>query len=146
VAEHRSVSERIIDARRMFERDVDCFFTTTNPDMRPNVVPLSALWHADIFILCTRRSTRTVTNIIERPFARLVYGTPRDVVLIDADCEIRELDGLDGQVLAAFHEHVGWDIARESSRYVVLVCRPHTVQSWRQEPEATLMKDGVWTQ
>jgi Pyridoxamine 5'-phosphate oxidase len=144
VTESRSVSERIADALRLFQRDVDCFFATTNPDQRPNVVPLSAVWHADTFVLCTRRSTRTVANITGRPFARLVYGTARDVVLIDADCDIQDLDRLARDALTAFHEHVGWDIATESSRYVALTCRPHTVKSWRQEPEATLMRDRVW--
>jgi hypothetical protein len=144
--ESRSVPERIADALQTFEREVDCFFATTNPDERPNVVPLSVVWHGESFALCTRRSTRTAANISERPFARLVYGTARDVVLVDASCEIRELDRLNQNALTAFHEHVGWDIATESSRYVAVVCRPHTVQSWRQEPEATLMRDGAWLQ
>jgi hypothetical protein len=144
--ESRSAPERIADALQMFEREVDCFFATTNPDGRPNVVPLSVVWHADTFVVCTRRSARTVANLTERRFARLVYGTTRNVVLIDADCEIHELGTIDREVLTAFHDHVGWDIASESSRYVVLVCRPHTVQGWRQEPEATLMTDGAWVQ
>jgi hypothetical protein len=144
MAPARSVRERIADALDVFERDRDCFFATTNPDQRPNVAPLSVVWYADEFVLCTRRSTRTVKNLIERPFARLVFGATRDVVLIDAACEIRELSSVDPKTLTAFHEHVGWDIARETTRYVALVCQPETVQSWRQEPEATLMKNGAW--
>lgn len=103
--ESRRVPQRIGDALQMFKRDVDCFFATTNPDGRPNVVPLSVVWHADTFLLCTRRSTRTVANVTERPFARLVYGTARDVVLIDADCEIHELGSVARDVLTAFHDH-----------------------------------------
>lgn len=140
----RSVEERIADALAVFDRDRDCFFATTNPDQRPNVVPLSVVWHANEFVLCTRRSTRTVKNLVERPFARLVFGATRDVVLIDAACEIRDLSNLHANALTAFHDHVGWDIARETERYVALVCQPETVQSWRQEPEAILMKAGAW--
>lgn len=140
----RSVAERVTGALGTFATDRDCFFATTNADERPNVVPLSVVWHAESFVLCTRRSTRTVTNLVERPFARLVYGQTRDVVLIDATCDIQELSALDSQALKAFHEHVGWDITKESSRYVALVCRPEIIQAWRQEPEATLMENGVW--
>jgi hypothetical protein len=73
-----------------------------------------------------RSSVNPEANLIERRFARLVYGTARDVVLIDADCPIHELDTIDREVLTAFHDHAGWDITSESGRYVVLVCRPHT--------------------
>lgn len=144
MAEARAVPERIRDALEAFKRDRDCFFATTNPDWRPNVVPLSVLWHEERFVVCTRRSTRTVANLMERPFARLVYGQTRDVVLIDVACEVQELTSLDRGTLTAFHDHVGWEIARETARYVVLICLPVTDQSWRQEPEAVLMKDGVW--
>jgi general stress protein 26 len=140
----RSVAARIEDATAMFASERDCFVATPNGDGRPNVVPLSVIWHRERFLLCTRRSTRTVANLTDRPFARLVFGQTRDVVLVDAACEICELATVDGAALAAFHGHVGWDIARESPRLVAILCRPETIQSWRQEPEATLMKDGTW--
>jgi hypothetical protein len=140
----RSVARRITDALEMFASERDCFVATTNEDARPNVVPLSVIWHAERFLLCTRRSTRTVSNLADRPFARLVFGQTRDVVLIDVDCQVSELADVDASALSVYHRHVGWDIANESSRYVAIVCRPQTIQSWRQEPEATLMRDGAW--
>jgi general stress protein 26 len=140
----RSLAQRKADAIRRFESDVDCFFATTNADDHPNVVPLSVLWHSSDFVLCTRRSTQTVKNLRERPFARLIYGSTRDVVLVDAVTELVELGEVQAATLTAFHDHVGWDIAAESGRYVVIACRAETIQAWGQEPEARLMEHGAW--
>jgi general stress protein 26 len=119
------VAQRIIDTQHLFASEVDCFFATTNPDGHPNVVPLSVVWQAGVFILCTRQSTRTIRNLHARPFARLVYGTTRNVALVDAKADIS-------------------DLAAEDERYVAITCTPHTIQAWRQEPEATLMEGGEW--
>jgi general stress protein 26 len=140
----RTVAQRIIDAQHLFASEVDCFFATTSPDGRPNVVPLSVVWQAGAFVLCTRQSTRTIRNLRDRPFARLVYGTARDVALVDVKAHITDLASVDQSALDSFHRHVGWDIAAEDERYVAITCTPHTIQAWRQEPEATLMDGGEW--
>jgi general stress protein 26 len=140
----RTVAQRIIDTQHLFASEVDCFFATTNPDGHPNVVPLSVVWHAGVFILCTRQSTRTIRNLRARPFARLVYGTTRNVALVDAKADISDLASVKQSALDSFHRHVGWDIAAEDERYVAITCTPQTIQAWRQEPEATLMDGGEW--
>jgi general stress protein 26 len=140
----RTVAQRIVDAQQLFASEVDCFFATTNPDGHPNVVPLSVVWHGGVFILCTRRSTRTIRNVRARPYARLIYGTTRDVALVDAQANVTDLASVNESALASFHRHVGWDIAAEDDRYVAITCTPQTIQAWRQEPEATLMEAGAW--
>jgi hypothetical protein len=76
--------------------------------------------------------------------ARLVYGPTRDVVIVDARVEIRELAGMEDAALTAFHRHVGWNIADESNRYVALVCTSGIIQAWREEPERNIMDNGRW--
>jgi hypothetical protein len=144
MSEPRTLDQRKADALRRFAEDVDCFFATTNSDRRPNVVPLSVLWRRGAFLLCTRRSTQTVRNIAARPAARLVYGSTRDVVLVDVTTALVELRDVHPDDLDAYREHVGWNIAAESDRYVAIRCLPHTILAWQQEPEATLMRGSRW--
>jgi hypothetical protein len=140
----RTIRERIDGSIRRFETDVDCFVATTTPDGRPNVAPLSVVWHGGVFVICTRRSTHTVKNIQHQPVARLVYGPTRDVVIVDVRVDIRELSDVGDAALTAFHRHVGWNIAEETNRYVALVCMPGNIQAWREEPERTIMENGRW--
>ncbi|MDX6534298.1 MAG: hypothetical protein QOF68_2042 [Gaiellales bacterium] len=114
MGQERTIRERIEDSVKRFETDVDCFVATTSTGGRPNVAPLSVLWHGDVFFICTRRSTHTVKNLETQPLARLVYGSTRDVVIADVSVEIREITDVDDSALAA------------------------------EEPERNLMQNGRW--
>lgn len=140
----RSLPERIADSLERFATEDECLLGTAAPGSGVNVVPLSVAWIDSAFVFCTRRATRTASNLRASPLARIVYGSPADIVLVDVEIETCEITDLAPTLVDGYTRHVNWDISEENDDYVALVGTPIKIRAWRRESEMTLMRDGRW--
>jgi hypothetical protein len=143
----RDVVTRVVDTHALLRTPgVDAWVATSSAE-GPHLVPLTpARLDDDGVLLATGRASRTVRNLEATPTARLAYGQPRDVVLVDATLD-RVVDvEADAALGAAYAAQADWD-PRGSAGFCFVVLRPHRVQAWRDEAELTgrtVMRSGAW--
>ncbi|MHB1475796.1 MAG: pyridoxamine 5'-phosphate oxidase family protein [Dermatophilaceae bacterium] len=140
----RTVDQRIMDARKRLEHDVDAWVATTSPD-RPWLIPLSLLWHQNQLLFATSASSPTAVNIGLVPRVRVALGGVRDVVIIDGDADLAPSATLSSAEVDAYRAKHNSD-PRTWADTVIRVA-PLRIQVWREENELagrTLMRNGVW--
>ncbi len=121
---------------------------------QPHVIAVSTTWAGDAILVTTRAGTPTARNLDATGRARLVLGTPDDVVMLDlaasAAAHAIPATGDDPATVAAratFTAAQGWDPADKSPDWRYHHLRPTTIQAYRGYGELgdhVLMKGGAW--
>lgn len=146
VAPPRPREQRIADARRRLEQDVDCWVATADPATgTPYLVPLSFRWDGETVLLATPTASPTARNLEATGQVRLGVGPTRDLVLITAT--VQALDGVSPEQGDAFAAKCGFDPRELETPYTYFAVRPQRVQAWREANELTgreLMSGGEW--
>jgi hypothetical protein len=141
----RTTAERVADARAKLENDIDVWVATAT-DNAPHLVPLSLHWDGERVILATESDSVTARSAAASGRVRLGLEPSRDVVMIDADCEV--LDVSSAPALAEeYARRTSWDPRHGSTPNVFIVCRPTRIQVWRSVEEIagrTIMRGGEW--
>ena len=144
MAAPRTVDQRIVDARKRLEHDVDAWVATTSPD-RPWLIPLSFLWHHDRLLFATSASSTTAVNIGLVPRVRVALGGVRNVVIMDGDADLAPSATLSSAEVEAYTTKHNSDPRTWAD--TVIHFAPLRIQAWREEnelAERTIMRNGVW--
>ena len=81
----RSRTARLDDVRALLAGAEDVWVATASPTGVPHLVPLSlAAVGTDLVVCATPATTTTARNIRSTGRARLGFGDPHDVVMVDA--------------------------------------------------------------
>jgi len=140
----RPLAQRMQDARRRLDEDVDAWVATADRAGTPYLVPLSFLWNGETLLISTAAGSPTARNLRVGGRARLTIGSTRDVVLIEGTAVVA--DGITGEVADAFATKTGFD-PREQRNYPYFRIRPQLIQAWREVNEIAerdLMVGGEW--
>ncbi|MBE1530512.1 pyridoxamine 5'-phosphate oxidase family protein [Actinomadura algeriensis] len=111
----------------------------------PHLIPLACVWDGTRVAMSTRAASRTVRNLRRPGRARLAFGSPVDVVLVDGDVAIAEPDAVPAETRAALAE-----LPLNPERVpgcVYLFVTPRRVQAWRHMGEMAdreVMTNGRW--
>lgn len=144
----RDAATRVADTLRRLETDVDLWLATA-PDGGgpPGLVPLSFDWDGGTLLLSTPRSSPAGTNLRTSGRCRAALGELRDVVMVDATAEERELQDVPSERWERYARRTGWDPRRAGPAYAAYLLRPVEVQAWREVdelPGRTIMRAGAW--
>jgi hypothetical protein len=117
----------------------------------PHVIAVSPTWTGTVLLIATRSGTPTARNLDATGRARLVLGSPDDVVMVDVQAAPAvPATGADPSTLAAratFTAAQGWDPADEGPDWRYHRLTPTTIQAYRGYDELgdhVLMRDGAW--
>jgi predicted pyridoxine 5'-phosphate oxidase superfamily flavin-nucleotide-binding protein len=140
----RPLAQRLQDALRRLDEDVDAWVATADRAGTPYLVPLSFLWDGETLLISTAASNPTARNLRAGGRVRLTIGPPRDVVLIEGSAVVA--DGISDAVADEFATKAGFD-PREQRNYPYFRIRPELIQAWREAneiPGRDLMVGGEW--
>ena len=144
----RPIAQRIADTRALLETQGSGWLATASPSGTPLVFAVAFLWTGTTAVIATRDGTPTARNLDATGKARLVLGTPQDVVMLDATvARTLPASGATGTIGTAFVDAMGWDPAVEGPDWRYVELRPTVIQSYRGYHELgghVLAKDGVW--
>jgi len=141
----RTTAQRIADARRRLEHDVDLWVASAGADGAAYLVPLSFHWDGTAVTLATARTTRTARNLLRAGWARVALGETRDVVMVEGPVT----EGADAATADAFAVHTDWDPRLEPVEYVFLRVEAREIQAWRESnelPGRRIMRAGAWVE
>lgn len=144
----RTLEQRIRNALRRLENDVDAWVATADPAWQtPYLIPLSFLWDGQTLLIATPGRSSSGRNLQATGRVRLGIGPTRDVILIDGRAEMVADHALPAATGDRFAARTGFDprILKEDYRYF-RIC-PRRVQAWREANERDgrdLMRDGRW--
>jgi len=140
----RPLAQRMQDARRRLDEDVDAWVATADRAGTPYLVPLSFLWDGETLLISTAAGNPTARNLRVGGRVRLTIGSTRDMVLIEGSAVVA--DGITDEVADAFATKTGFD-PREQRNYPYFRIRPKLIQAWREVNEIAgrdLMVGGEW--
>ncbi|GAA3256033.1 pyridoxamine 5'-phosphate oxidase family protein [Dactylosporangium siamense] len=140
----RPRGQRVQDARRRLDEDVDAWVATADRAGTPHLVPLSFLWDGETLLISTAAGNPTARNLRAGGRVRLTIGPTRDVVLIEGSAVVA--DRITDEVADAFATKTGFD-PREQRDYPYFRIRPALIQAWREVNEIAgrdLMVGGEW--
>lgn len=144
----RSTAERIADAHRRLESDVDAWIATAEAGTGvPYLIPLSYLWDGEALLISTPATSITGRNLQANGAVKIGLGLTRDVLLIHATAETLTAAQLRDGEGDAFAKQTGFDPRAESNEYLYFRLTPRRVQSWREVNELAgrdIMRDGKW--
>jgi Pyridoxamine 5'-phosphate oxidase len=146
VAPARTVEQRIQDALRRLEHDVDAWVATAGDDM-PYLIPLSFLWDGATLLIATTSDSPTGRNLRASGQVRLGLGMTRDVVVIEGAVHATPATEIPDDVGDAFAAKSGFDPRQLRTPYHYFRVQPRRIQAWREENELAnrdLMRDGAW--
>ncbi|GAA4638880.1 hypothetical protein GCM10023196_098340 [Actinoallomurus vinaceus] len=140
----RPADRRRADVLRVFETARNAWLATGGKE-GAHLVPLGCAWDGARLVMATKENSRTVRNLREDPRARLAFGSPTDVVLVDGDVELLDAGDVPPESRAAL-DALPIDPRKVPGR-VCLLLTLRRVQAWRgleEMPDRTLMADGRW--
>jgi pyridoxamine 5'-phosphate oxidase-like protein len=144
----RSVEERRSDALEVLARSGEAWLATGGPDGRPQLIAVSTWWDGRHVVIATIGRLRTARNLDSSGLARLAFGTPGDVVMVDARVADSVAAGEAAPELrAGFIGAAGWDPGEEGADWRYYRLLPVQVQAYRGYGELTgrqVMRDGQW--
>jgi hypothetical protein len=148
MSQHRSLEERTADVREALSRNPEVFVATASPSGQPHVIAASSWWDRQRIVVATTDQSRTARNLDASGLARLVLGTPDDMIVIDVRVTdavgVNEADPLlrDGFAAAA-----GWNPADEGPGWRFFQLSPLRIQAYRgygELPGREVMRGGTW--
>lgn len=145
----RTRTERIADARKLLESEVDAWVATASEDGNPAMVPLSFTWDGEELLLAAPAASPAGRNLARSGRARIAVGHTRDVVMIDAVATEKRLEEIPEESWLRYRDHTGWDPRQAGEGYRAYVVVPERMQVWREAEEIagrTVMRDGGWLQ
>jgi general stress protein 26 len=144
--EVRDRAQRIRDVQRLLVSEIDAWVATSGENGEPYLIPLSFVWTGDKIIMATPENSATVRNLRSSGRARVAIGPTRDVVMIDARCELTRPSPED-PLWAVHANQAGFDARDLVPEYLLLVLTPEEIQTWRNPaelPGRTVFRDGAW--
>lgn len=148
MSDGRSLEERTSHALDVLARGGDAWLATAGPDGRPQLVAVSTWWDGRHVVIATIGRLRTARNLDASGLARLAFGTPDDVVMLDvrvADSVPTAEAGL--ELREGFIGAAGWDPGEEGPDWRYYRLLPVQVQAYRgydELPGRHVMRDGRW--
>ena len=144
----RSKAQRKADTLLLFEREVDAWVATADPETgTPYLIPLSFLWDGEGLLFATPTASPTIRNIGATGKARVGIGPTRDLVLIDGVAKPLDSTEVTADLGDAFARKAGFDPRQLSTPYSYLRIVPRRLQAWREANELEdreLMREGRW--
>ena len=148
----RTLDQRRSDALAVLEAQGSAWLATAGVGpgtaASPHVIAVSVAWDGATLLLATKDGSPTARNLDASGHGSLVFGTPQDVVMVDATV-IHSLpaDAEAGPTATAFTTAMGWDPAEEGPDWRYFTLRPARIQAYRGYGELgghVLMQDGLW--
>lgn len=148
MANLRSASQRKADVLSVLTKNGDAWLATASPDGRPQLIAVSVWWDGESATIATRMGSVTARNIDRMRMARLGFGSPDDVIMIDATLRDRTaVTDAQLELRSGFTRAVGWDPAEEGDDWAFFRLRPLRIQAYRGYGELEgreLMRDARW--
>lgn len=131
MSELRSTQQRKADVLAVFERNGDAWLATADRSGGPHLIPVSCWWDGESIVFATRSASSTARNLEAGRPARLAFGAPDDVIVVDTVAVDSRPVGADAAVTDGFAAAVGWDPRGESGDWWLFRLRPTRIQAYR---------------
>lgn len=147
MAEGRSRAQRKTDTLTALEANRDAWLATADPQGRPHLIAVSVWWNDAEIVIATVRTSRTGLNLEATRLARLAFGSPEDVIMVDAKLSSVVPGPEAGSLGDGFARAAGWDPREIDPSWSFYRLTPSAIQAYRGYGELKgreVMKAGRW--
>ncbi len=142
----RSTEQRVLDARRLLQDEIDLWVASANESGEVHLIPLSFAWDGAALIMAAPERSLTVRNLRRAGRARVAVGPTRDVVIVEGRVAFHRPEK-EPELAETHATGSGFDSRTNDEPYMLIHLLPDRMQTWRtpQElPGRHIMRDGVW--
>ncbi len=144
----RSTPERKAAILSALQRNVSLWLATASLSGKPHVIAVSTWWDGELVVIATRSGSPTARNLEGNGLARLVIGTPDDVVIVDAEvADSVPVKEAGTGIASGFKAAAGWDAANQPGSWKFYRLRPVRAEAYLGYHELEgreVMRDSLW--
>ncbi len=144
----RSTAARKAAVLDALGKNENLWLATADKDGQPHVIAASPWWEGEQILVATTSGSRTARNLEGNGLARLVIGSPDDVIMVDAEVAgSLSAKGADPDVIAGFTRAAHWNPAEQPGSWRFYRLRPTRVQAYLGYGELEgkdVMREGRW--
>jgi hypothetical protein len=148
VSDLRSTAARKAAVLDALGKNKTLWLATAGRDGRPHVIAASPWWDGEQLLVVTTSASRTARNLEGNGLARLVIGTPDDVIMVDAEVAGSfAAQEADPDVISGFTRAAHWNPAEQPGSWRFYRLRPTRVQAYLGYGELEgreVMREGRW--
>ena len=148
MGELRSTAERKADAIALLERQGHAWLATASRAGIPRLIAVATAWDGEVLVIATRAASPTARNLDETGVVRLAFGSPDDVVMIEAAVlDSAPASTVADEIRTTFVDAAGWDPADEGPDWQYFRLRPVKAEAYRGYGELQgrdIMRAGRW--
>jgi hypothetical protein len=144
----RSASERKAAILAALQRNVSLWLATASLSGKPHVIAVSTWWDGKSVVIATRSASPTGRNLEGNGLARLIIGSPDDVVIVDVEAaDSVPVKEASADIVSGFKAAAGWDAANQPGNWSFYRLRPVRAEAYLGYHELEgreVMRDSRW--